>query len=115
MLLTGGGLFALLWNASLRRTGEMGLRFALGASRRHVAVLMFVAAARPVGLGAVVGLVSALWIGEAVESLLYDVPAFDPLSFAVALALLSAVALVAAMGPARRAASVDPMAALRNE
>ena len=115
MLLTGAGLFALLWNGAVRRTGEMGLRFALGASRRQVAVLMFSAAAKPVALGSVCGLLAALWIAEAVASLLYDVPAFDPLSFAVALALLAAVALAAAMVPAHRAASVDPMVALRSE
>jgi hypothetical protein len=115
MLLTGAGLFALLWNDVARRTGEMGLRFALGASRRQVAVLMLSTAAKPVALGSAVGLLGALWIADAVESLLYDVPPFDLVSFGVAFALLTSVALVAATVPARRAASVDPMVALRSE
>jgi putative ABC transport system permease protein len=115
MLLTGAGLFALLWNAAARRTGEMGLRLALGASRGNVALLMLSAGARPVAVGGGAGLIGALWIGDAVKSLLYDVPPFDPASFAVALLLLIAVALVAAFIPARRAATVDPMVALRTE
>jgi putative ABC transport system permease protein len=115
MLLTGAGLFALLWNAAARRTGEMGLRLALGASRRSVALLMLSAGARPLAYGGAAGLLGALWIADAVKSLLYDVPPFDPQSFAVALALLIAVALIAAFIPARRAARVDPMVALRTE
>ena len=115
MLLTGAGLFALLWNAAARRTGEMGLRLALGASRGSVAFLMLSAGARPVALGGGAGLVGALWIADAVKSLLYEVPPFDPASFGFALLLLIVVALVAAFIPARRAATVDPMVALRTE
>jgi putative ABC transport system permease protein len=115
MLLTGVGLFALLWNAASRRTGEMGLRFALGASRRHVALLVIAAGARPVLIGSAAGLLGALWAADAVKSLLYEVPPFDALSFSIALSLLMAVALAAALLPARRAASVDPMVALRAE
>ena len=115
MLLTGAGLFALLWNAATRRTGEMGLRLALGAPRRSVAMLMVAAGARPVALGGAVGLLGALWIADAVKSLLYEVPSFDPVSFATALLLMLLVALIAAFVPARRAATVDPMVALRTE
>jgi ABC-type antimicrobial peptide transport system permease subunit len=115
MLLTGAGLFALLWNAVVRRTGEMGLRLALGASRASVARLMLAAAARPVAFGGAAGLIGALWIGDAVQALLYEVPPFDPVSFVAALTLLVMVALIAAFLPARRAARVDPMVALRAE
>ena len=113
MLLTGAGLFALLWNASVRRTGEMGLRFALGASRRSVALLLLRAGARPVMLGLGAGLIGALWIADAVKPMLYDVPSFDAASFLVAFVLLVMVALAAALLPARRAANVDPLVALR--
>jgi predicted permease len=113
MLLTGAGLFALLWNASVRRTGEMGLRFALGASRQSVALLLVLAGARPVMLGLGGGLIGALWIADAVKPMLYDVPSFDAASFLAAFALLILVALAAALLPARRAANVDPMIALR--
>ena len=115
MLLTGAGLFALLWNAAARRTGEMGLRLALGASRRSVALLMLSAGARPLAYGGGAGLLGALWIADAVKALLYEVPPFDPASFVIALVLLVTVALIAAFIPARRAARVDPMVALRTE
>jgi putative ABC transport system permease protein len=115
MLLTAAGLFALLWNAAARRTGEMGLRLALGASRRRVALLMLEAGARPVACGGGIGLLGALWIADAVKALLYEVPPFDPASFAAALVMLLVVALMAAFLPARRAANVDPMVALRSE
>lgn len=115
MLLTGAGLFALLWNASVRRTGEMGLRFALGASRRSVGLLIVSAAARPVLIGMAAGLLGALWIADLVRPLLYDVPSFDLVSFGAALALLVSVAVAAALLPARRAARVDPLTALRAE
>lgn len=115
MLLTAAGLFALLWNAAARRTGEMGLRLALGASRRSVAVLMLEAGARPLAVGGAIGLIGALWIADGLKSLLYEIPPFDPASFAASLAMLLAVALIAALLPARRAASVDPMVALRSE
>ena len=115
MLLTGAGLFALMWNASIRRTGEMGLRFALGASRASVARLLLLAGARPVVLGIGMGLLGALWIADGVTPMLYDVPSFDVPSFVAAVALLLAVAFAAAVGPARRAANVDPIVALRSE
>jgi ABC-type antimicrobial peptide transport system permease subunit len=115
LLLTAAGLFALLWNAAVRRTGEMGLRFALGASRRSVAMLLVLAGAKPVLFGSAAGLLGALWIGDAVKALLYDVPPFDVVSFAGALVTLALVSLAAALAPARRAASVDPLVALRTE
>ena len=115
MLLTGAGLFALLWNASIRRTGEMGLRFALGASRRSVAMLLVTACVRPVAYGAAAGLLASLWISDAVEALLYEVPSLDPVAFSLAVGLLGVVCLAAALGPAGRAARVDPIVALRGE
>ena len=115
MLLTGAGLFALLWNASVRRTGEMGLRFALGASRRSVAFLVVRSGARPVIVGVAAGLIGSLWVAGGVKSLLYEVSAFDPVAFASALLLLAIVSAVAAWLPARRAARVDPLVALRAE
>ena len=113
MLLTGAGLFGLLWNASARRTGEVGLRLALGASRRSVAWLAVTSAVRPLIAGAVLGLSGAVLTARSVRSLLYDVAPFDPVSFGVALVLLAAVSAVAAWLPARRAAQVDPLVALR--
>jgi len=115
MLLTGAGLFGLLWNASARRTGEVGLRLALGASRRSVAWLAVTSAIRPLVAGAILGLFGAAVSAKSVSALLYDVAPIDPLSFAAALGLLAAVSAVAAWLPARRAARVDPLVALRLE
>ena len=115
MLLTGAGLLALLWHASVRRTAEMGLRFALGATRTGVALLIVRAGMAPIVTGVLAGLVGALWAADAIKALLYDVPPFDPLAFAAAFALLAGVAALAAWLPARRAARVDPLVALRSE
>jgi hypothetical protein len=114
MLLTGAGLFGLLWHASARRTAEVGLRLALGASRRSVAWLAVTSAVRPLVAGAILGLGGAVLSARSVSALLYDVAPLDPVSFAAALALLVAVSAVAAWLPARRAARVDPLVALRD-
>jgi predicted permease len=115
MLLTGAGLLALLWHASVRRTGEMGLRFALGATRTRVALLIVRAGIAPVLAGVLTGLLGALWAADAIKALLYDVPPFDPIAFAAAFALLAGIAALAAWLPARRAAAVSPLVALRSE
>jgi ABC-type antimicrobial peptide transport system permease subunit len=78
-----------------------------------VALLLVLAGAKPVMLGLGGGLIGALWIADAVKPMLYDVPSFDAPSFFAAFALLILVALAAAFLPARRAANVDPMIALR--
>src|SRR5262249_33287143 len=98
-----------------RRTREIGIRIALGADRTAVIRLVLrqglILAAAGVTLGiAVAGVGSRL-----VESLLFGVKGLDPLTFAAACVLFAAVTLVASYLPARRASSVDPMVALRNE
>ncbi len=115
LLLTSVGLFALLWHTAAARTGEMGLRLALGARRAGIAWLLVSAGARPVLLGVGMGLLGALWCADWMTGFLYDVPAMDPLSFAGATALLLVVCLGASWLPARRAASVDPLVALKTE
>jgi putative ABC transport system permease protein len=115
LLLTSVGLFALLWNSAAARTGEMGLRLALGARRIGIGWLLISSGARPVLLGVALGLLGALWSADALGRFLYDVRSLDPLSFGGATALLLAVCLAASFLPARRAARVDPLTALRAE
>jgi putative ABC transport system permease protein len=115
LLLAGVGLFALLSNMVARRTTEIGLRVALGASRHSVMKLVAASGFRPLVTGIACGLVAALVLSRFAGSLLYGVTPFDPVSFAAAAALLACVASVAGVVPARRATSIEPMAALRSE
>lgn len=115
LLLAGVGLFALLSNMVARRESEIGLRVALGASRGSVLRLVAAGGARPLVVGTAVGLVGALLLFRSAATLLYGVSPFDPLSFALGAGVLLLVAALAAVLPARRATSVDPMVALRAE
>ena len=113
LLLTSVGLFALLWNSAAARTGEMGLRLALGARRAGIGWLLISSGARPVLFGVALGLLGALWSADALGRFLYDVRSFDPLSFGGATTQQLAVCLAASLQPARRPARVDPRTALR--
>jgi putative ABC transport system permease protein len=115
LLLTCVGLFALLWHTAAARTGEMGLRLALGARPAGVAWLIVSSAARPLAAGAIAGMLGALWAGDWLRGFLYTVPALDPVSLMAATGMMVAACLVAAFLPARRAATVDPLSALKGE
>jgi ABC-type lipoprotein release transport system permease subunit len=93
----------------------MGLRLALGARRAAIAWLLISSGARPVLLGVALGMLGALWCADALGGFLYDVRPLDPLSFGGATLLLLSVCLAASLIPARRAAGVDPLTALRAE
>ena len=88
---------------------------ALGANRRDVVAMILRESAWLATLGLGLGLVLALAAGKLAGSFLYQVPAMDPLTFSVVPLMLLAMALLACIVPARRAAKVDPMAALRHE
>jgi putative ABC transport system permease protein len=98
-----------------QRTRELGVRIALGASRRNVLLLVFGQSGRLVIGGVVVGLAGAYFGVRILDTLLYGVDAKDPMTFAIVPALLATVALIAAVIPARRAAKVDPIIAMRAE
>jgi predicted permease len=115
LVLAAVGLYGLMAHAVTRRTREIGIRMALGAQRGRVLWLILSDATVMVLIGAVVGIPAALAVTKYTESLLYGITARDPLSMALATALLIAVAVGASYLPARRATKVDPMVALRYE
>ena len=114
-LLAAIGLYGVLAYAVAQRTREIGVRMALGANATNVAGMVM----RQVGwmllIGGVIGLAGAVALGRVAGSLLYRMTAFDPWIFVFAVLALSGVAAVAGLLPARKAASVDPMQALRQD
>jgi predicted permease len=113
LLLAALGIYGVLAYSVSLRTQEFGIRIAMGSSRGSLGKLVLWDAAKPVGVGMVLGLLTAAagvrWIG----SMLYETSVVDPLSIVFSLAVLLAAALLAGLIPLRRAAFVDPMKALR--
>jgi putative ABC transport system permease protein len=109
------GVYAVMSFVIGRRISEMGLRIALGAERASIFRLAIARAARLGVIGAVAGLGIAFAATRGMSSLLYGVTVNDPVTYAGVAVLLFAAALAAGIGPARRAMSVDPIVALRDE
>jgi ABC-type antimicrobial peptide transport system permease subunit len=114
-LLACVGVYGVVGRNVARRTNEIGVRMALGADRSAVLGLVFSQSMRLTLAGLVVGLLGALAMTRALAGLLYGVSASDPWSLLGSALGLGAVAALATFIPARRAASIDPIAALRNE
>jgi predicted permease len=115
LVLAAVGLYGITSYAVARRTSEIGLRMALGADRSNVVRLVLRGAFVQVGLGLALGIPIALIGGRFMADQLFGVRAYDPLSIATAVIVLSAAAALAGFIPARRAASIEPMEALRTE
>ena len=115
LVLAGVGIYGVLAYSVTARTREFGVRAALGADSGRIIALVLQTAARPVVGGLVVGVAGALALSGLVRSLLFGVGPRDPVTFVVVPCLLAAVAFIAACLPARRAANLDPMEALRTE
>jgi ABC-type antimicrobial peptide transport system permease subunit len=109
------GLYGVMSYGMAKRAGEIGIRMALGARRADVVGMVLGDALLLVAAGLVFGFPLAWAAARAVHSLLFGIAAVDPLAFGATGAVLIAVALGAAFLPARRAASIDPMRALRHE
>jgi ABC-type antimicrobial peptide transport system permease subunit len=109
------GLYGVLAYAVTQRQREIGVRMALGAQRRDVLSLVVGHGMRLVLVGICIGLAAALGFSRVLQTLLFGVEPSDPLTFSVIPLLLAAVALFACWLPARRAARVDPIEALRCE
>jgi ABC-type antimicrobial peptide transport system permease subunit len=107
------GLFGLMSYNVSRRTNEIGVRIALGANGRQVAWMVLGESLLLVAIGAIVGLAAALAAGRFVTTILFGLTPTDPVTIAVTVAVIVAVATLAAYLPARRAARIDPMVALR--
>lgn len=115
LFLAAVGLYGVVAFAVAARRRELAVRMALGARGQDVVRFVFVDAARPVAVGAAVGLALAFGLSRLLESLLFGLSATDLVTFAGVPALLVAVAVVAVLVPARRAATIEPAAALRSE
>ena len=115
LILASIGLYGVMSYFVARRTGEIGIRMALGATRGSVVAVVMRNAGWQVGLGLLLGIPAALLAGHLMASQLYGVGAYDPAAFIGATLVLAACAALAGFIPARRAASIEPMQALRNE
>ena len=115
LALAAAGIYSVLSFHVTRRTHELGVRMALGAPRRHVLGLMLTMGGRLVLVGLAIGIAASLASTRLLRSQLFGVQPADPLAYAIVAVLLGFVALVACYVPARRAASVDPMVALRTD
>ena len=115
LALAAAGIYSVLSFHVTRRTHELGVRMALGAPRRHVLGLMLTMGGRLVLVGLAIGVAASLASTRLLRSQLFGVEPADPLAYAAVAVVLGVVALAACYIPARRAAGVDPMVALRQE
>jgi putative ABC transport system permease protein len=114
-LLATIGLYGVIAYMVARRQNEIGVRIALGAGRGTVVGMVMREAAVLLGAGLVAGTALALWATRAAAGFLFGIKPNDPLTFAGAIALLAAVALLASYAPALRASRVEPIEALRQD
>jgi ABC-type antimicrobial peptide transport system permease subunit len=115
VILASVGLFGLVSYRAARRTSEIGVRLAFGATRPDVLMMILRESGRLVAIGLAVGIASALSLTRFLSSRLFGVSATDPWTMAGAVVLLTLLAAIAAFVPARRASRLDPMVALRCE
>ncbi len=115
LVLTMVGLYGVMAYSVARRTREIGVRMALGANRRTVLLMVLARAMGVLAVGLVLGLAGSLAADHLLQTMLFGVSAMDPLILALSGALVGVTGLLAAYIPARRAAAMDPMVALRYE
>jgi putative ABC transport system permease protein len=115
LLLASIGIYSVLSYSVRQRVQEIGIRLALGASISDVLRLVVLQGMKPALLGMALGAAGALALGRLVSSMVYGVKTSDPLTFLAVAGLLAAIALLASIIPAYRAAKVDPLVALRYE
>jgi putative ABC transport system permease protein len=115
LLLASIGIYGVLAYSVARRTGEIGIRVALGARPADLCGMVLRQGLAPVVAGLLAGLAAALAVGRLLHALLFDVSAADPVTIVTVIVVLFAIAVLACIMPARRAMRVDPMTALRFE
>jgi putative ABC transport system permease protein len=113
LVLAMAGVYGLVSFTVSQRTGEMGLRMALGAQRTEIVRMTLASGVKLTALGCAIGWLAAFGLARVLRSMLYEVPARDPVVFVAAPIVLLAVACLASMAPALRASRVDPSVALR--
>jgi predicted permease len=109
------GIYGVMAHNVSRRTGEIGIRMALGARRLDVLVMILREASWLTMMGVALGAIASVWLARYLKAMLFGIEPADPATIAGAIGIMLAVALFAGWLPARRAARVDPMVALRNE
>jgi putative ABC transport system permease protein len=115
LLLTAVGLYGVMAQSVAQRTQEIGIRMAMGATRENVRAMILQRGTFLSLAGTAIGIVGALAFARLIESLLYEIPPRDPLTYISVCVILGCVAIVASYVPAARATRLDPMVALRYE
>jgi putative ABC transport system permease protein len=113
--LAGLGVWGVVAQSVGQRTREIGVRMALGATTANVGAMIARQGLTPLAIGLAVGLLAGLSVARLMRSILFQVTPTDPATIVATLALLLAVGVAATLGPAIRAARLDPVTALRNE
>jgi ABC-type antimicrobial peptide transport system permease subunit len=114
-LLSAVGLYSVLAYGVSQRTPEIGIRMALGARRGQVIGMVMSGGMRLVGIGLAIGLVGAVAASRLIQSLLFDVPLLDPVTYGAVVVLFAGVGALACLLPSLRASRIDPLLALRGE
>ncbi len=114
LLLAAIGLYGVMAYTVEQRTSEIGVRMAMGADRRNVMKMVLRAAFSQIGIGLALGIPAAIGAGKLMNDQLFGVRPWDPIMLALAALMLALAALLASVIPARRAAGIEPMEALRN-
>jgi ABC-type antimicrobial peptide transport system permease subunit len=115
LVLASIGIYGLMAYTVARRTGEIGIRMALGAQAGQVLSGILREALWLALAGVTIGVVASLWLAKFIGAMLYGLKATDPVTLGSTAALLISITLLAGIGPARRASRVDPLGALRHE
>jgi putative ABC transport system permease protein len=115
LVLAGVGLYGVMAYTVEQRTSEIGVRMALGADRRQVVKMVLRGAFSQLAIGLALGIPCAIGVGRLMDDRLFGVPPWDPILLGLATLLLGVTGLAASVIPARRAAGLDPILALRNE
>jgi ABC-type antimicrobial peptide transport system permease subunit len=114
LILAAVGLYGVMAYAVEQRTSEIGVRMAMGADRGNVIKMVLRSAFFQIGIGLALGIPAAVGAGKLMNDQLFGVKFWDPIMLALAALMLGLAALLASVIPARRAAAVEPMVALRN-
>jgi len=113
--LAGLGVWGVAAQSVGQRTREIGVRVALGATSAQVAAMIARQGLVPIALGVIAGLAGGLGLGQLMRSILFEVTPIDPVTISATLGVLLGIGVLATIGPALRAARLDPLTALRDD